>query len=132
MLFSATIEGQIEVSPWEIHEGHKGIIDFKTSSHGDPIAYSQKNIPVDTDQGWKIAPKNSEGKVEIKRKFTIAKEKCNQQLDFTYFQAEVSIPQNVNVNVNEFTISYDKADDGARIYFFNSKYPLVILILRQI
>lgn len=117
LAFNPTVEGQITVSSWEIHEGKEGVINFVTKYHGDPNAYSKMNLPNADDAGWKPAPKNAKGQVSISRRSNL---KCNQQLDFTYFQTEVFIPK--NTNVKKFTVSYDKADDGARIYFFNSKH----------
>lgn len=118
LCFGSMLNAQIAVSPWQIHEGTQGVIDFKTDHHGDSKAYSKMKIPASNDAGWSAAPKNAKGLVEISRRSSL---RCNQQLDFTYFQTEVSIPQ--NMDIKEFKISYDKADDGARIYFFNSKHP---------
>jgi hypothetical protein len=110
--------GQISVSPWQIHEGKEGIITHISPTNGDPSAYPKAAIPVKSDNGWKEAPKNAEGKVFIDRASTV---KCLQQVDFTYFQTVVDIP--ANTKLDRFSVYYDKADDGARIYIFNSKFP---------
>jgi hypothetical protein len=118
LLSHATLMAQITVSPWQIHEGNEGVVSHSNPQNGDPSAYAKAKIPAESDKGWKDAPKNSAGNVFIDRSSTI---KCRQELDFTYFQTSVDIPS--NTKVDKFTVSYDKADDGARIYIFNSKYP---------
>lgn len=116
---------QVTHTPWQIHKG-EGPINFDVRvnknaydrmGHGDPRAYELKNIPPKNDAGWKAAPMQN-GKVFFTETSTIP---CQQQIDFTYFQTIIDVPS--NVKVNELTISYDNADDGARIYFFNSKNP---------
>ncbi len=116
---------QVTHTPWQIHKGEGPInFDVRTNKngyngkgHGDPRAYEHKNIPPKNDAGWKPAPMQN-GKVFFAETSTLP---CQQQIDFTYFQTIIDVPS--NVKVNELTISYDKADDGARIYFFNSKNP---------
>ncbi len=117
LFFSTALSGQIKVLPWQMHEGNEGIVTFTTTSHGDPAAYTQAKIPSSDDPNWEEAPLK-DGQVYISRSSTL---RCKQELDFLYFQTEVFVP--ANMNVDDFTISYDKADDGARIYFFNSKHP---------
>lgn len=107
-----------QISPWQIHEGKEGVINHIGKFNGDPSAYTKMTIPTKNDAGWKNAPKDANGNVYLDRSSAL---KCLQQLDFTYFQTTVNIP--ANVSVSEFKVSYDKADDGARIYFFNSKFP---------
>ncbi len=106
------------VSPWRIHEGNEGVVQFMNAFNGDPRAYDKMKIPAKDDTGWKDAPKDANGNVYLDRSSTL---RCLQELDFTYFETTVNIP--ANMTVNEFKVSYDKADDGARIYFFNSKFP---------
>ncbi|MEZ4886004.1 MAG: RICIN domain-containing protein [Chitinophagales bacterium] len=116
---------QVTHTPWQIHKGG-GAIDFDVRTnknaydrmgHGDPRAYELKNIPAKDDAGWQAAPMR-DGKVFFTETSTIP---CQEKIDFTYFQTIIDVPS--NVNVSELTISYDRADDGARIYFFNSKSP---------
>ena len=114
---SATLTAQITVSPWQIHEG-EGKISHYNPRNGDPSAYQKAKIPSEGDGGWKTAPTDADGNVFIDRSSTV---NCLQQLDFTYFQTSVNIP--ANTKMDKFTVSYGKADDGARIYFFNSKFP---------
>ncbi len=111
------VNGQT-VSPWRIHEGNEGVVQFMNAFNGDPRAYDKMKIPAKDDAGWKDAPKDANGNVYLDRSSTL---RCLQELDFTYFETTVNIP--ANMTVNEFKVSYDKADDGARIYFFNSKFP---------
>ena len=109
---------QISISPWQIHEGTEGVVKHTNAIHGDRSAYKLAKIPGKNDGGWNTAPKDASGNVSMKRSSVI---KCREELDFTYFQTIVNIP--ANVNVSDFKVSYDNADDGARIYFFNSKFP---------
>jgi hypothetical protein len=46
---------------------------------------------------------------------------CWSGLNFTYFQALVSIP--ANTTVSQFSVNMNGADDGARISLVNSQYP---------
>ncbi|WP_173021491.1 FISUMP domain-containing protein [Lewinella sp. W8] len=113
----SSLQAQV-VTEWQMHEGNEGIVDFRTSSHGDPAAYTQISIPDPNDEDWEAAPLDDNGQVSISRRSGL---RCKQQLDFLYFQTEVNVPK--GMEIDEFNISYDKADDGARIYFFNSKHP---------
>lgn len=109
---------QIKVKPWVMNEGSEGVITQNLSIHGDPNAYKFAKIPSANDGGWKAAPIDAQGNVSMDRGSVI---KCLEEIDFTYFQTTVTIP--ANTNVSDFKVSYDNADDGARIYFFNSKFP---------
>lgn len=122
LLLSATLEGQVTVSPWQVHKGTQGIIklDSKLSEFGDPKAYEHKKIPNENDSGWKSA-KLVNDLLHFNEKSGIGdyrSQDCKKMLDFTYFQTTVDVPDNENLST--FTVSYDKADDGARIYFFNA------------
>ncbi len=117
-IVQTALMSQISVSPWQIHEGKEGVVSHTNPRNGDPSAYAKAKIPAQNDNGWKDAPLNSNGDVSIDRSSTI---QCLRQLDFTYFQTTVDIP--ANTKVDKFNVSYDKADDGARIYIFNSKFP---------
>lgn len=118
LLFGQTVlMAQITVSPWQIHEGNEGVINFHNNYNGDPRAYSMAKIPTG-DAGWSDAPTDAEGNVNINRKSAL---RCLEQLDFTYFRTSVNVPNNVILNT--FTVSYSKADDGARIYIINSANP---------
>ncbi|MCF8244251.1 MAG: AbfB domain-containing protein [Saprospiraceae bacterium] len=116
ILGHSVLMAQITVSPWQIHEGKEGVVSHANPRNGDPSAYEKAKIPAQDDNGWKAAPKNSVGDVFIDRSSTV---RCREQLDFTYFQTTVNIP--ANTKVDKFNVSYDKADDGARIYIFNTK-----------
>lgn len=117
LLFTITLNAQT-ATEWQIHEGKEGTIPFNSSYHGDDRAYTKARIPAANDAGWTKAPTDANGAVNVDRGSTVD---CLKQIDFLYFQTQVDIPENVDIKT--FTISYDKADDGARIYFFNSKYP---------
>lgn len=106
------------INTWDIHRGNEGVIAFVTKEHGDPAAYSKMSIPAPTDKGWSKAPVDEKGLVNFSE---TSKLKCNKELDFTYFQSYVNVPNNYKIET--FNVSYDKADDGARIYIFNSKFP---------
>ena len=118
LCFAATSFAEISVSAWQIHEGNEGIVNHANPVNGDRSAYAKAQIPAQNDPGWSEAPKNSAGDVFINRRSSL---KCRQQLDFTYFQTTVNVP--ANTTIHTFNVSYDKADDGARIYIFNSANP---------
>lgn len=109
---------QVAVSPWEIHEGNEGVQAHEGKFAGDPSAYKLAKMPAKNDAAWKTAPLDAKGNVFMKRTSTL---KCRKEVDFTYFQTIVNVP--ANTVVTDFKVSYDNADDGARIYFFNSKFP---------
>ena len=115
---ASSAAAEVTVAPWQIHEGNEGIISHSNPVNGDRSAYSKAQIPAENDAGWAAAPTNSAGDVFIKRKSTL---RCRQQLDFTYFQTSVDVPR--NTKINSFNVGYDSADDGARIYIFNSEHP---------
>ncbi|GHB62181.1 hypothetical protein [Persicitalea jodogahamensis] len=111
---------QVQVGAWQIHEGNEGIIEFNTPDMEARIAaFDQAKIPAKSDTKWELAKTQSDGTVDYPDLGRNVK-KCAQQLDFTYFQTSVFIPKNVDLKT--FTVSYDMADDGARIYFFNSNH----------
>lgn len=118
VIVQTSLMSQLSVSTWQIHEGKEGVVKHSNPRNGDPSAYAKAKIPAQKDNGWTDAPLNSNGDVSIDRSSTI---ECLNELDFTYFQTTVDIPS--NTKVDKFTVSYDKADDGARIYIFNSKFP---------
>ncbi|MCP4439367.1 MAG: LamG domain-containing protein [Aureispira sp.] len=121
-----------EASLWEINEG-EGPIDFPTSDFGDQKAYEKVNIPPFDGPGWSLAGKvlsteePNKGKMVVgfNRTSKIAggkhKVDCLKKVDFTYFKTQVFIP--ANMTISEFNIYYDWADDGARVYLFNSDNP---------
>lgn len=110
---------QIQVSAWEIHRGNEGVVNFATPTNEARIAAFEKaSIPEKSDPKWELAKTSDDGTVnypDLGESVT----KCAEQLDFTYFQTFVNIPNNVDLKTLTFTVSYDKADDGARVYFFN-------------
>lgn len=130
-LISFQLNGQ-EASLWEINEG-EGPIDLITNDFGDQKAYEKVNIPAFDDSGWSLAGKvlstegTNKGKMVVgfNRTSKIAGAKntvdCKKKVDFTYFKTEVFIPK--NMTISEFKIYYDWADDGARVYLFNSDNP---------
>ncbi|MEO1262001.1 MAG: RICIN domain-containing protein [Bacteroidota bacterium] len=114
--FSTIANAQINVSPWQMHRGiDKEPISFRFGS-GDP--FSKMNIPPSDHSGWKNAPTQG-GKVHFAESSKL--NTCKTELDFTYFQTIVNVPR--GAKIQEFNVSFDKADDGARIYFFNAKHP---------
>ena len=117
LFYIGNAQAQITVSPWKIHEGTQGVINFTTNHHGDPAAYKMASIP-QGDNGWDLAQTDANGEVFFKR---VSNLNCNQQIDFTYFKTKVFIP--TNTKINKFSVSYTKADDGARIYIFNTDHP---------
>lgn len=106
------------VNPWQIKTGNE-IIKFSTATDAQrKEAFGKATIPAKNDAGWTSA-KVTNGKVDFTENSRLRT--CKTELDFTYFQTIVNVP--ANVKINTFTVSFDLADDGARLYFFNSKYP---------
>ncbi|HMS51097.1 MAG: hypothetical protein IPI59_01660 [Sphingobacteriales bacterium] len=117
IFFGALTSNAQTVGTWRIHEGSEGVIPFNSSFNGNPEAYRLATIPASTDAGWKTAPLDQNGYVSMSRSSTV---KCKQEVDFTYFEINVNIP--ANTMVTDFKVSYDNADDGARIYLFNQSF----------
>ncbi len=116
-VLSISINAQITRTTWQIHSGiDKEPIEFTSSKYGDPAAYSKMKIPPKGHNGWKDIQGE---RISIHEKSILTRPK--QQLDFTYFQTFITVPE--NVNITKFSVSYDQADDGARIYLFNTDYP---------
>lgn len=118
VLAAFTVNAQgITYSKWQIHEG-KGPIDFKTENGfwGDPAAYKIAEIPAVKNNGWTTVEDQS-GKF-LSRKSYIPP---FTQVDFTYFQTIVNVPQ--GTIAKDVKIAFGMIDDGARVYVFNSKYP---------
>ena len=113
---------QVRVGAWEIHEGNEGVIDFATPDMAARVAaFGKAKIPAESDPKWETAKTQADGTVDYPDLGENVK-RCAQQLDFTYFQTTVNIPDNVDLKNSTFTVSFDKADDGARIYFFNDTH----------
>ena len=113
---------QVEVGNWEMHRGNEGIVKFRTSNTDErkkAFEIGKKNLPGEKASGWSQAKTSPDGTVDFSEKSVLTQ--CGEQLDFTYFQTMVFVP--TNENLSHLTLSYDEGDDGARIYFFNSKYP---------
>ena len=110
---------QVKVGAWEIHEGNEGVIDFATPDvSARKAAFEKAKIPAESDPKWETARTKANGTVDYPDLGENVKS-CAKQVDFTYFQTHVFVPD--NVHMQNFTVSYDKADDGARIYIFNDK-----------
>lgn len=106
------------ISPWQIHK-NKTIISFATSTMDEGrAAFGKAVIPAQNASGWGTAPLQNGG-VYVDEASIL--KTCKKELHFTYFQTIVNVP--ANVNVTDFKVSYDVADDAARIYLFNSKNP---------
>lgn len=112
-------------TPWEVFESEK-VEAFSTSTlPGEKVEDALRkpfdayfnNIPKEGNDGWEIAEPNAAGKVEYVFKKSV---QCGKHVDFVYFQTNVNIPP--NFTVNEFTVSYETANDAARIYFYNSEH----------
>lgn len=116
LLFLSPLHGQVRVGSWEKHEGGPPI-DFNTSNDASKKeALDKAEIPAQTDAGWQQMP----GSVvdysplsEVKKAF--------QEVNYTFFQAIVTIPQGYDVKT--FQIKFDEVDDAARVMIFNSKHP---------
>jgi hypothetical protein len=113
----------IRISDWKLHRGQPTINGLSIPSHGASMAYQYMSIPAKDDIGWEKLTLNTAGNIHFSEPSRIGYEGgyCLASLDFTYFQTFVNIPS--NVNVNEFKVSFERVDDGARAYVFNSAHP---------
>jgi hypothetical protein len=123
-MFSANATAQtISRSPWQkLDDGltfseANTVISF--AQHGDVNMYQYASIPGVTDSRWVTATLNSSGGVEFSQNSLLPT--CLNRADFTYFQTNVSIPSNFTISTA--TVSFASADDGVRVYVFNSAYP---------
>lgn len=116
----AQLEASITVTPWRMNRGG-GAINYYigSGSLGNPAAYSQMNIPATSDANWTAAPLNAQGAINFSETSILST--CRYQLDFTYFETYIDIPE--GTVVDELIVSFQQVDDGARAYIFNSAHP---------
>jgi len=112
---------KVKISPWRMHEGNEGILSQKLAHHGDPIAYNLKSIPKRGDSKWGPAPLDNKMAISFGGDNASHIKNNLAEIDFTYFDAFINIPQ--GVNIQEFQVSFGQVDDGARAYVINSKHP---------
>ena len=118
LMMSQLAFSQVTITPWKMNKGG-GIIPYTLSYHGQPTAYSQANIPASNNPNWVNAPTNSNGEIFYSVPSILSQ--CLRQLDFTYFETYINIP--ANFNINDLSVKFTAADDGARAYIFNSDHP---------
>jgi hypothetical protein len=127
---------QIQVAPWQMHDGHEGLVDHLTNSPIPSESEKQKRAGLDKANpppqseassgnrpGWKTAPAVN-GVVnygEEEQGSVIPVDKSFQVLDFLYFQTTVDIP--AGTKIDTFQVKFDSVDDAARVWIFNSKHP---------
>ncbi|KNC82337.1 hypothetical protein SARC_05376 [Sphaeroforma arctica JP610] len=125
--------GDVLLSPWQMHHGINANVDdsgwqtnaFDAESdkkcanrtiHGHKCSYSKAVIPPE-DSEWLYPPDTKI--IGMKRDSMLCKleeEKeptCWKYLDFTYFQAFLTIPE--HCTVSKFTIDFDGMDDGSQV-----------------
>lgn len=120
IMLSNSFAQDISMTKWRMHEGNEKIISQALSHHGDEKAYEFMGIPDFNDTGWKEAP-NDKGMIKFGGGTASKITRELQQIDFTYFETILDVPQ--NTSINKLEISFGQVDDGARAYIFNSKYP---------
>lgn len=110
---------ELGVTGWEMNRGGGWINTGQHIGwHGNPILYNWANIPAVDDANWGPAPNTetigfSEG--------SQLPGGCLYYADFTYFQTFLSVP--ANTQLNEVTVEFNQADDGAQITIYNSLHP---------
>jgi uncharacterized repeat protein (TIGR01451 family) len=109
-------------TPWQMHSGY-GITTLlkQAPTHGDAALYSYKQVPRQDDPGWGAPPLDNAGNITYSVPSDLPGGSCYKQADFTYFQTFVEIP--AGATVDQFEVRFEKVDDGARAYVYNSKYP---------
>lgn len=122
LLAAPAFSQQITRTDWQMHEGQDVIILAKKLSGSGPAeVFAQAAVPAEKDKGWKPAP---DGKIIAfggPSASKLPKDKCNQAVDYTYFQTFVDVP--ANAKVTEFKITFDGMDDASRITIFNKANP---------
>ncbi|NVJ64821.1 MAG: HYR domain-containing protein [Flavobacteriaceae bacterium] len=110
----------ITTTAWRMNRGG-GAIQFNigNGSLGNPIAYGEMQIPSTDDPNWESAPLDGNGDIRFVESSILST--CRAQLDFTYFETYIDIPE--GATVDELTVTFAQVDDGARAYIFNSAYP---------
>jgi hypothetical protein len=108
------------IAPWTVHQGNETkLVDFETKTLDQrKNAFSKATIPAANDPGWKPAEIRKDGSVVFRMPSQIMK--AAGQLDFTYFQTTVNLP---NGKAKKFEVQFDLVDDAARIYLFNKRFP---------
>lgn len=112
---------------WEMNEGG-GIIPFDRNvlfdilgnQHGGSGAYEFANIPSFLDPGWKLAETDAKGDLYFEKNSLIGGFMAG--LDFTYFRTSFLVGD----PSKSFIVRFNKIDDGARAYVFNSNFPYAI------
>jgi hypothetical protein len=126
------------VSGWQVY-GSTAVFANPVAStqiHGTPGQYAAAPaVPAQTDPGWAdcgatsplrsspysatrpLCPSSSTIGMAVGSILPA----CWNQLNFTYFQALVSIP--TGTDVTQFSVNMSGADDGARVSLVNSAYP---------
>ncbi|MEM9847681.1 MAG: cadherin-like domain-containing protein, partial [Bacteroidota bacterium] len=115
---------EITVSPWQINPGNEGIIpigeEVMEGVFGNPNAFDFASIPSLLDNNWTLAPVDEEGKILFGSDNASELSSCLGELDFTYFQTIIDIPE--NTELEEVLVKFALVDDGARAYVFNSTH----------
>ncbi|WP_027001303.1 hypothetical protein [Hugenholtzia roseola] len=120
--FSGSILAQnISMWPWRMHYGGKKVIAHQNPVNGDPSAYAKMSIPGTYEGGWENAPLNANGEIVFGGSTASVLNDCRKSINFTYFETVIEVPK--NVSVSQLMVTFEKVDDGARAYIFNSKYP---------
>ncbi|MEZ5328892.1 MAG: hypothetical protein R3F19_27920 [Verrucomicrobiales bacterium] len=107
---------KIRVGPWEIHQGGPPIAFPTPDDASKKAALDKATIPPLDDEGWK---RTEDSTVNVSEKSAL-KER-NKEVDYTFFQVLVSVPQGAKINT--FQVKFDQVDDAARVWIFNSKNP---------
>lgn len=112
----------IERTPWQTHGGY-GVIPLhaQVPSHGDAALYEYKQVPPADDPAWEAPPLDGDGNISFSQASELPNGSCYLRADFTYFQTLVEIP--ADTTITEFEVRFERVDDGARAYVYNSQYP---------
>lgn len=128
------------VSGWQVYsdlniypnQDYSAIAD---QIHGDPGEYATAPaIPAQNDSGWANCGASSPWRYSPYGSGPLCPDAstigmqvgsilpgCWYNLNFTYFQALVSIP--AGTSISQFSVNMNGADDGARVSLVNSRYP---------
>lgn len=97
----------------------KPLLDLETRELSQKILaldIAKNYIPEANDPGWEPIGINSDESFHFDQHSEV--HKCNKQVDFTFFQTTLNVDD--LSAINDFTVKYEGADDGTRVYIFNN------------
>ena|SRR6218665_957927 len=108
-----------QIGEWQVHQG-EGVISLETKTDAqrtEALTFGKSKIPDAKHTNWAPIKVDASGQVNYSAPSAI--KSCATQADYTFFQNVVDLSD--ISSISSFKVSVDLADDGVRIYLFNSK-----------